>query len=99
VRDRKVTQRDPAGRLMSTFEEEEDDEMRDALPTHDLTLDELQQDHQQRMSREYQAYDNSARPLRSAPFRRGVPLSRLPRRMSAFGGKADIAPASQNVCL
>jgi hypothetical protein len=51
---RKVTQRDPRGRLLSTFEEETDD----ALPARDgLTLDKLQQDHQRRMSREYQAYD------------------------------------------
>jgi hypothetical protein len=36
-----------------------DELQRDALPTRDsMTLDELQRDHQARMAREYQAYDN-----------------------------------------
>jgi hypothetical protein len=36
-----------------------DELQRDALPARDdMTLDELQRDHQRRMAREYQAYDN-----------------------------------------
>jgi hypothetical protein len=53
-----TTQRDPQGRLMSTYETEEE-ELEDALPARGgMTLDEVQRDHERRMSREYQAYDN-----------------------------------------
>lgn len=48
---RKVTQRDPFGRVMSTYEEEDD--LRDGM-----TRDELQRDHQRRTSSAYQDYDN-----------------------------------------
>ena len=58
VRDaRKVTQRDPSGRLMATFEEEpDDDELYDAST---LTLDEVMRDHQERMAEVYTAYDKA----------------------------------------
>jgi hypothetical protein len=58
--DKKVTQRDPQGRLMSTLEEEED--VTDALPTRKgMTVDQMRHDHEQRMSGIYGAYDASIR--------------------------------------
>jgi hypothetical protein len=57
--DKKVTQRDPEGRLMSTLEEEEED-VTDAMPTRKgMTTDEIARDHQRNMSNIYQAYDTS----------------------------------------
>ena len=57
---RKVTQRDPQGRVQSTFEEEDDDELRDAST---LTLDQIETRHQQNMARQYAAYDARVREM------------------------------------
>lgn len=53
---RKVTQRDPRGRLLSTFEE-----IDDALSRDGMTIDQISRDHQQRMSSAYQQYDEQLR--------------------------------------
>jgi hypothetical protein len=50
---RKVTQRDPRGRVMSTWEEEEED----ALTRDGMTLDAIEREHQQRMARCYADHD------------------------------------------
>jgi len=51
---RKITQRDPQGRLMSTLEEEED-----AMPPvrDGRTMDQIHRDHQANMARLYAQYD------------------------------------------
>jgi hypothetical protein len=55
---RKVVQRDPQGRLMSTLEEEEED-VTDAMPPvrDGRTLDQIRHDHQVRMKAIYDLYD------------------------------------------
>jgi hypothetical protein len=56
---RKITQRDPQGRLMSTLEEEEED-VTDALPARKgMTVDQMRHDHERNMSNIYQAYERS----------------------------------------
>jgi hypothetical protein len=62
---KKVTQRDPQGRLLSTYEEENDDDVRDALPVRDgnMTLDAIEARHAQRMADEYRRYDARVREM------------------------------------
>jgi len=59
---RKITQRDPQGRLMSVLEEEEED-VTDAMPPvrDGRTLDQIRHDHQERMTRLYAQYDAEQR--------------------------------------
>ena len=56
---RKIVKRDPQGRIAASYEEENDDdnELRDAASHDDMTLDELQCDHQARMQRIYGEFD------------------------------------------
>lgn len=56
---RKIVQRDPAGRLMSTLEEEDDDER--LLDASTRTIDALQKDHAERMRAIYQQRDEELR--------------------------------------
>jgi hypothetical protein len=57
--DKKLTQRDPKGRLMSTLEEEEED-VTDAMPARKgMTVDQMRHDHERNMSNIYQAYERS----------------------------------------
>jgi len=57
---RKITQRDPQGRLMSTLEEEEEDVTDAKPPMRDgRTLDQVRHDHQRNMANIYQAYEQS----------------------------------------
>jgi hypothetical protein len=59
---RKITQRNPQGRLMSVLEEEEED-VTDAMPPvrDGRTLDQIRHDHQERMTRLYAQYDAEQR--------------------------------------
>jgi len=55
---RKVTQRDPQGRVKSTFEEEDDEQQCDGM-----TLDAIEARHRRRMTAEYSAYDAQIREM------------------------------------
>jgi len=58
-----TTQRDPQGRLMSTYETEEEEE----LVRKGMSLDQMQRDHQERMARLYEQRDAEQREMWRKP--------------------------------